>query len=45
MPLTGPLARVGEGMLNCAQLALFDSGDDRVILQPYDTEDKPVLLK
>lgn len=41
LPLSGPSAGVGEALLNAAQMALFDVGDDRFVLQPYDTKGTP----
>lgn len=41
VPLTGPRAQLGEIMLQAAQLALFDAGDDRIILLPRDTRGTP----
>jgi len=37
VPLTGPAAKVGQAMLNAAQLALFQFADDRFELLPHDT--------
>lgn len=39
LPLSGRLAEMGKGMLNAAQLALFEVADDRLQLMPYDTGD------
>lgn len=39
VPLSGRLADIGKGMLNAAQMALFDVADDRLQLVPYDTGD------
>ncbi len=41
LPLSGPSADIGQALLNAAQMALFDVGDDRVVLQPYDTRGTP----
>lgn len=41
LPLTGPSAEIGQALLNAAQMALFDVGDDRFVLQPYDTQGAP----
>ena len=41
LPLSGPSADVGQALLNAAQLALFDVGDERFVLQPYDTQGTP----
>ncbi|MBI3452790.1 MAG: ABC transporter substrate-binding protein [Rhodospirillales bacterium] len=37
LPLTGPSAQVGRALLDAAQVALFDIGDDALILLPRDT--------
>lgn len=37
-PLTGPNASLGAMLSNAAQLALFDTTDDRLELQPIDTK-------
>jgi branched-chain amino acid transport system substrate-binding protein len=41
VPLTGPSAPIGEALLNAAQIALFDVGDERFVLQVYDTQGIP----
>ena len=41
LPLTGNGANVGTEMLNAAQLALFDLGEDRFQLLPRDTKGTP----
>jgi branched-chain amino acid transport system substrate-binding protein len=41
VPLTGPNAAVGRMLLDAAQLALFDFGDDRITLMPRDTHGTP----
>lgn len=41
LPLTGPSAEIGQALLNAAQMALFDVGNDRFVLQPYDTQGTP----
>ncbi len=41
VPLTGPSAPIGEALLNAAQMALFDVGDERFVLQVYDTQGVP----
>ena len=38
LPLTGKDGAIGRAMLNAAILSVFDFGDQRLILQPYDTE-------
>ncbi|PTS90246.1 penicillin-binding protein activator [Sphingomonas sp. HMWF008] len=37
VPLTGPNAGVGQSLANATQLALLDSGNDRVRITTYDT--------
>lgn len=37
VPLSGPASKLGEAMLNAAQLALFQFADDRFELLPHDT--------
>ena len=37
MPLSGANAELGQAMLDAAQLALFESGGDRLTLVPRDT--------
>lgn len=41
VPLSGPAAPIGQGLLNAAQMAAFDAADDRFVLQPYDTGGSP----
>ena len=41
LPLSGTSADIGEALLNAAQMALFDVGDERFVLQPYDTRGTP----
>jgi ABC-type branched-subunit amino acid transport system substrate-binding protein len=41
VPLTGSAAEIGQGMLDAAQLALFDLGDDHFQLVPRDTKGTP----
>jgi ABC-type branched-subunit amino acid transport system substrate-binding protein len=41
VPLTGNGAEIGQGMLEAAQLALFDLGDDHFQLVPRDTKGTP----
>ena len=41
LPLTGPGANVGSEMLNAAQIALFDPGEERFTLLPRDTKGSP----
>ncbi|MCX8501845.1 MAG: penicillin-binding protein activator, partial [Alphaproteobacteria bacterium] len=38
LPLSGKDAALGRGLLNAAIMAVFDFGDQRLVLQPYDTE-------
>lgn len=40
-PLSGPQARLGEALVQAAQLALFDAYDPRLKLRVYDTEGAP----
>ena len=41
VPLSGPAQPTGQGILNAAQLALFEVADDRLVLQVYDTQGTP----
>jgi ABC-type branched-chain amino acid transport systems, periplasmic component len=41
VPLSGRYADIGTGMLNAAQMAVFDVADDRLQLVPYDTGGGP----
>lgn len=41
VPLTGNAAELGQGMLDAAQLAMFDLGDDHFQLIPRDTKGTP----
>jgi branched-chain amino acid transport system substrate-binding protein len=41
VPLSGPAQPTGQGILNAAQLALFEMGDERLVLQVYDTQGTP----
>lgn len=41
VPLTGNAAELGQGMLEAAQMALFDLGDDSFQLIPRDTKGTP----
>lgn len=41
VPLTGPAAALGQALLNAAQLALFELGDDSFALIPRDTKGTP----
>jgi len=41
VPLTGPSAPIGQALLNAAQMAMFDVGDERFVLQVYDTQGVP----
>jgi ABC-type branched-subunit amino acid transport system substrate-binding protein len=38
LPLTGPLSSLGDSLFKAAQLAIFDSGDNSVILIPIDSK-------
>ncbi|TPD59794.1 penicillin-binding protein activator [Emcibacter nanhaiensis] len=37
LPLSGPDSEIGQALLNAANMALFDSGDKRLVLLPADT--------
>lgn len=41
LPLSGENARVGNALLNAAQMALFDVGGQNLVLWPKDTEGTP----
>ncbi|MBL8660612.1 MAG: penicillin-binding protein activator [Rhodospirillales bacterium] len=41
LPLSGPQGSLGKAMLNAAQLALFDLGDQHFELLSYDTQGTP----
>ncbi|WP_328703037.1 penicillin-binding protein activator [Arenibaculum pallidiluteum] len=41
LPLSGSAAEIGQGMLNAAQLALFDVAGDQFELLPRDTKGTP----
>lgn len=41
LPLSGASANIGAALLDAAQMALFDVGDDRIILLPKDTRGTP----
>lgn len=41
VPLTGILAREGKILLDAAQLALFESANDKFVLKPHDTRGTP----
>lgn len=41
VPLSGPSANVGTALLDAAQVALFDVGDERLTLLPKDTKGTP----
>jgi len=41
VPLSGTAQPTGQGILNAAQLALFEMGDQRLVLQAYDTQGTP----
>ncbi|HEX8364518.1 MAG TPA: penicillin-binding protein activator [Allosphingosinicella sp.] len=43
VPLTGPNAAVGQSVANAANLALADSGSERIRLTAYDTARGPLL--
>lgn len=41
LPLSGPHAKLGQGMLNAAQLALFSMAGEKMALLPFDTGGTP----
>src|SRR5512146_1597421 len=41
LPLSGPSGTLGQAMLNAAQMALYDLGDDRLELLTRDTQGTP----
>lgn len=41
LPLSGPSAAIGRALLDAAQLALFDLGDERLEIVPRDTHGRP----
>ena len=41
LPLSGPSGTLGQAMLNAAQMALYDLGDDRLELLTRDTQGNP----
>lgn len=41
LPLSGPQAALGQSLLNAAQLAIYDVGDDKFALLPQDTQGTP----
>ncbi len=41
LPLSGANAALGQSMLDAAQMALFDLGDDKFTLLPRDTQGSP----
>lgn len=41
VPLSGPNAKLGQAMLNAAQMALFQFADERFELLPHDTAGTP----
>ena len=41
VPLSGQSAPIGQALLNAAQMAMFDVGDERFVLQAYDTKGTP----
>jgi ABC-type branched-subunit amino acid transport system substrate-binding protein len=40
LPLSGRDAAIGRALLDAAELAVFDFGDENFVLDPYDTESK-----
>lgn len=41
LPLSGAQANLGQGLLNAAQLAVYDVGDEKFSLLPQDTQGTP----
>jgi ABC-type branched-subunit amino acid transport system substrate-binding protein len=41
LPLSGPSATIGRALLDAAQMAMFDIGDDTLQLMPRDTKGTP----
>ncbi len=41
LPLSGKHAKLGQSMLNAAQMAVFDLGHQNLMLMPYDTMGTP----
>jgi ABC-type branched-subunit amino acid transport system substrate-binding protein len=41
LPLSGPSANIGRAMLDAAQMAVFDIGDDQLELMPRDSKGTP----
>ena len=41
MPLSGPNAGLGKAILDAAQMALFETGNDQLTLVPRDTKGTP----
>jgi ABC-type branched-subunit amino acid transport system substrate-binding protein len=41
LPLSGPSASIGNALLDAAQMAIFDVGDERLTLLPRDTGGTP----
>ena len=41
LPLSGPAEAIGRDMLDAAQMALFDVGDNKLVLLPRDTAGTP----
>ena len=41
LPLSGPAEALGRDMLDAAQMALFDVGDNDLVLLPRDTGGTP----
>ena len=38
MPLSGKHKNIGKALYDAAQLALFDHGDPRIVIYPFDTK-------
>ncbi|NJO55373.1 MAG: ABC transporter substrate-binding protein, partial [Rhodospirillales bacterium] len=45
VPLSGQFSDIGKGMLNAAQMAIFDAADESLQLIPYDTGGSPKTAK
>jgi branched-chain amino acid transport system substrate-binding protein len=45
LPLSGPAEALGRDMLDAAQMALFDVGDNKVVLLPRDTAGSPASAR
>lgn len=45
VPMSGPAASLGQDMLRAAEMALFDVGENDVVLLPYDTAGTPQVAR